>query len=109
VKASRRELIAGGSCAVLIATAPGLALATRGSRRRLFTDDADTAEGTAAVLLPPGRFVDDALIAVLPAGGYRGRLSPANAMLLLEVLRTRRVAVGEDGDGGLLFTIGRRA
>jgi len=108
VSVSRREVIVAGGCVVLASVADLPAFAAV-SGQRLLTDDPDAAAAGGAVLLPAGRFVDDALIAGLPAGKYLAHLSPANSMLLLEVLRTRRTDTTEDDAGDLHFTIGRYA
>jgi len=102
VTASRRELIAAGGCAVVWAIVPGGAVAATGPVLRLVTDDPGLATA-GAVLLATGRFIDDGFVAALPSGNYIARLSPANSLLLLEVLRSRRIAAAED----LSFTIGR--
>jgi hypothetical protein len=43
-----------------------------------------------ALVLEPGTFLDDARLAALPAGPVAAALTPANALLLSELLRVRR-------------------
>jgi len=105
VSANRRELILAGGCAALVTVLPGSPAFAVISGQRLLTDDAELVE--AAVSLAPGQFVDDALVSALPRGDYLARLSPANALLLLEVLRSHRIAARDDGVGGLSFKISR--
>ena len=104
MSATRRELIVGGGCALIAAVVPGNAARAWGATPRLLTDDPEFTGG-AAVSVEASGFIDDAFVAALPSGAYTTRLSPANSLLLLEVLRSRRIAAAEDGS----FTIGRRA
>jgi hypothetical protein len=43
-----------------------------------------------ALVLEPGTFLDDARLATLPAGPAAAALTPANALLLGDLLRVRR-------------------
>lgn len=57
-----------------------------------------------AVILEPGTFLDDARLAALPPGPAVAALTPANALLLADLLRVRRRPL-EQRAGLLHFTV----
>jgi hypothetical protein len=106
MRGSRRELLIAGAATALLASAAAVAKPPR--RQRLLCDA--PSDDLTAIVLAPGVFIDDALVAALPPGAYRARLNPANLLLLREVLRSRRVRVADtDPEAGLHFTVTRRA
>lgn len=98
MSATRRDLLVAGAAAPLILAFPAVAAPPLW---QIVEHPAPAAARTHA--LAAGAFVDDAFVARLPAGDYLATLSPANALLLHAVLRSRRVAV--HGSATLRFTL----
>jgi len=101
---TRRDVLAGGGCmALALAFAPA-ARATAGARRLIDRAMLENRPAGDALLIPEGRFIDDAFLAALPPGAYVAILAPANAFLLAQALRRGR-AVPVEREGALHFSL----
>lgn len=110
MRPDRRTVVA-GAVALAAAVALGPAASAHPPDVRRLVDEALLAgqpSDRRAIIIPEGAFIEPAFVAALAAGRYEAKLTPANAVLLLEALRELRVPA-QERRGLIAFAVPIRA